>query len=116
MSGCCGCEKIEARALATKKRRVLITVLAINIATFAMMVAGSLLHGDVNMASAWECSRNDIYDGSAVILAAGAVWLFGAGWPDLLVAIALLLLFVRSAVRVLKAAWRELRGGQFASA
>jgi len=105
MSDCCGCEKIETRALAAKERRALVTVLGINVATFVMMVA-----------SAWECSRNDIYEGSAVILAAVAVWLFGAGWPDLLVAIALLVLFARSAVRVLKAAWRGLHGGELASA
>jgi len=70
--------------------------------------------GDINMASAWECSRNDIFEGCAVLLAAMAVWLFGAGWPDLLIASALLLVFLRSAARVLRAAWRELelqRGG-----
>lgn len=66
-------------------------------------------HGDVNLASAWECSRNDLYEGGAVLLAALAVWAFGAGWPDLLIAAALLWLFLRSAVRVLRAAWRELR-------
>ena len=32
-------------------------------------------HGDVNLASAWECSRNDIYEGCAVIVATIAVWL-----------------------------------------
>lgn len=66
-------------------------------------------HGDVNLVSAWECSRNDLYEGGAVLLAALAVWAFGAGWPDLLIAAALLWLFLRSAVRVLRAAWRELR-------
>ena len=65
--------------------------------------------GDINMASAWECSRNDIYEGFAVILAALLVWVFGAGWPDLLIAAALLILFLRSAIRVLRAAWKESR-------
>ncbi|HET6632407.1 MAG TPA: cation transporter [Rhodanobacteraceae bacterium] len=63
--------------------------------------------GDVNMASAWECSRNDVFEGGAVLLAAGGVWLFGAGWPDLLIGAGLLVLFLRSAVRVLRSAWRE---------
>ena len=63
-------------------------------------------HGDVNMASAWECSRNDMLEGAAVIAAALGVWAFDAGWPDLAVAAALLLLFVRSAWRVVRAAWR----------
>ena len=65
--------------------------------------------GDINLASAWECSRNDVYEGVAVVLAAAGVALWGAGWPDLLVAAALLVLFLRSAWRVLRAAWRDLR-------
>lgn len=65
--------------------------------------------GDVNMASAWECSRNDIFEGGAVLLAAALVGVFGAGWPDLLIAAALLVMFLRSAVRVFRASFRELR-------
>ena len=65
--------------------------------------------GDINLASAWECSRNDVYEGLAVIAAAVGVWLFNAGWPDLLVAAALLLLFLRSASRVLSSAWKEMK-------
>lgn len=65
-------------------------------------------HDDVNMMSVWECSRNDVFEGVAVIATAGLVWLFASGWPDILVAIALLVLFTRSAIRVLTSAWREL--------
>jgi Co/Zn/Cd efflux system component len=65
--------------------------------------------GDVNMASAWECSRNDVAEGIAVLAAAGGVWWFASGWPDLLIAAALLLMFLRSAWRVFVAGWRELR-------
>jgi Co/Zn/Cd efflux system component len=64
--------------------------------------------GDLNMASAWECSRNDVMEGFAVIVTAAAVWAFESGWPDVVVATALLILFLRSAVRVLSVAWREL--------
>ena len=64
---------------------------------------------DVNMSSVWECSRNDVMEGIAVIAAALAVWIFNSGWPDIVIAIALLVLFLRSAVRVLRAAWREAR-------
>ena len=65
-------------------------------------------NNDVNMSSVWECSRNDVMEGFAVIAATLAVWVFGSGWPDILIAIALLALFLRSASRVLKGAWREL--------
>ena len=65
---------------------------------------------DLNMASMWECSRNDIVDGLAVIAATLAVWLFDSGWPDVLIAITLLVVFLRSAIRVLSRATRELQG------
>jgi Co/Zn/Cd efflux system component len=65
--------------------------------------------GDLNMASAWECSRNDVAEGLAVIVTAGAVWLLGSGWPDLVVAAALLAMFLRSAARVLGNATRALQ-------
>ena len=64
--------------------------------------------GDVNMSSSWECSRNDVIEGFAVIGAAAAVWLFGSGWPDIVVAIGLLVIFLRSAARVLRSALQEL--------
>lgn len=65
--------------------------------------------GDVNMSSAWECSRNDIYEGCSVLVAAAAVWAFGAGWPDLVVAAALLVMFLCSASRVLRSAWQQMQ-------
>ena len=68
----------------------------------------SYRYGDVNMSSAWECSRNDVNEGIAVIAAALGVWIFQSGWPDLLIAVVLLILFLRSAIRVLRGAWREL--------
>lgn len=201
MSDCCQ-TRIETERLEKRQRRLLIVVLAINAATFAMMVAASIMSGssallsgtldnlgdaltyalsfavvgappaakarvaffkgllilgaavavaaqigwrllnpdipvvetmsvaaalnlaanvvclrllspyrdaDVNMASAFECSRNDVFEGVAVIATAGAVWLTGSGWPDVAVAAALLVMFARSAVRVLGASWRELR-------
>ena len=64
--------------------------------------------GDVNMSSSWECSRNDVIEGVAVIAAAAAVWIFTSPWPDLAVAVVLLAIFLRSASRVLRNAWREL--------
>jgi Co/Zn/Cd efflux system component len=65
-------------------------------------------HEDVNMSSVWECSRNDIAGNLSVFVAAGGVWLAGSGWPDVVVAVALLLVLMRSAVRVISSARREL--------
>lgn len=48
------------------------------------------------MSSVWECSRNDIAANLSVFVASGAVWLTGSGWPDILVALALVCLLYRS--------------------
>jgi Co/Zn/Cd efflux system component len=64
---------------------------------------------DVNMSSVWECSRNDIASNVSVFLAAGAVWFTQSGWPDIVIALCLVALFLRSAVRVFTNAARQLR-------
>lgn len=64
---------------------------------------------DVNMSSVWECSRNDIAGNLSVFLAAGAVWFTGAAWPDLVVALGLVVLLLRSAIRVIASARDGLR-------
>jgi Co/Zn/Cd efflux system component len=66
-------------------------------------------HEDVNMSSVWECSRNDIASNLSVFVAAGAVWLTGSGWPDIVVALGLVWLLLRSAIRVISSAMVELR-------
>lgn len=64
---------------------------------------------DVNMSSVWECSRNDIASNLSVFVAAGAVWLTGSGWPDTVVALGLVWLFLRSSIRVISSAMLQLR-------
>jgi Co/Zn/Cd efflux system component len=66
-------------------------------------------HEDVNMSSVWECSRNDIAANLSVFVAAGGVWLTGSGWPDLLVAVGLVVLLLSSSLRVIASARAELR-------
>jgi cation diffusion facilitator family transporter len=64
---------------------------------------------NVNLASTFECSRNDVIANSGVILAAGGVALFDSPWPDIAVAIVIAFLFLRSAVRVMIEAWPQYR-------
>jgi len=64
---------------------------------------------DINMSSVWLCSRNDIIANVSVLLAALGVWLTHSGWPDILVGLALAVLFLRSALFVLREAIKELR-------
>ncbi len=65
-------------------------------------------HEDINMSSVWECSRNDIFSNLSVFLAAGLVWFTGSGWPDIIVASALVILLLHSGIRVMSSAIREL--------
>ena len=66
-------------------------------------------HEDVNMGSVWECSRNDIASNLSVFVAAGVVWFTSSGWPDIVVALCLVWVLVRSAIRVISSALKELR-------
>ena len=62
----------------------------------------------MNMSSVWECSRNDIVSNLSVFVAAGAVWFTGSGWPDIVVALGLIGLLIRSAISVIYSAMTEL--------
>ncbi|MGC2049418.1 MAG: cation transporter [Gallionella sp.] len=64
---------------------------------------------DINMSSVWLCSRNDIIANVSVLFAALGVWLTHSGWPDILVGLALAVLFLRSALFVLREGIKELR-------
>jgi len=64
---------------------------------------------DINMSSVWLCSRNDIVANVSVLFAAAGVWFTDSGWPDILVGLALAVLFLRSARFVLRGAGTELR-------
>lgn len=63
---------------------------------------------DVNMSSAWICSRNDLIANTGVLIAAGLVALSGSRWPDVIVGAAIASLFIRSAIGVLRQAYLTL--------
>lgn len=69
---------------------------------------------DVNMSSTFECSRNDVIANAGVLVAAGGVHAFASPWPDMLVGGLIAVLFLRSAVRVLREAWPQFRAGVLA--
>lgn len=60
---------------------------------------------DLNMRSVWLCSRNDLISNLSVLLAAGTVYATGMVWPDIVIGVAIALLFLHSARQVLKEAW-----------
>jgi cation diffusion facilitator family transporter len=61
-----------------------------------------------NMSSTWLCSRNDLVANVGVLIAAGAGYLFAAGWPDIIIGCTIAALFLRSALRVSRDAARAL--------
>ncbi|WP_305098436.1 cation transporter [Croceibacterium aestuarii] len=64
---------------------------------------------DVNMASTFECSRNDVIANCGVLLAAALVWWLASPWPDIVIGGLMALVFLRSALRVIRAAAPQLR-------
>jgi len=64
---------------------------------------------DVNMASTFECSRNDVISNVGVLLAAGLVALTGSFWPDIVVGALIAAIFLRSALRVIREAGPQVR-------
>lgn len=68
--------------------------------------------GESNVRSVWLCSRNDAIGNAAVVGAAIAVKATNSFWPDLLVAIALALLFLSTAVSISRQAVKELKSSR----
>ena len=66
---------------------------------------------DVNMRSAWVCSRNDLIANVSVLVAAALVFVLQSPWPDILVGVGIALLFLRSSLDVLRDARQTYRNG-----
>jgi len=81
------------------------------IALIANLVCLALLtrhkNDDINFASVWVCSRNDIIANTGVLFAAAFVYYFKASWPDLIIGLIITILFLRSALGILKEVQRQ---------
>jgi Co/Zn/Cd efflux system component len=62
---------------------------------------------DINMLSAWVCSRNDVIGNVGVLVAAAAVAATGSPWPDIVVGLLVAAVFGRSAIQVIRDASRS---------
>jgi Co/Zn/Cd efflux system component len=80
------------------------------LALAANLVCLSLLRqrrdDDINMHSAWVCSRNDVVGNVGVLVAAIGVALTSSPWPDIVVGLLVAGIFVRSAIQVIREASR----------
>ena len=84
------------------------------IAVVALVANGSVLlflsrhrADDINMRSAWLCSRNDVIANAAVLVAAVVVGLTGSAWPDIIAGLGIAALFGSSAFDIIGAALRQ---------
>ena len=84
--------------------------LAANLASVLLLMRYK--DGDANVRSVWLCSRNDAIGNVAVMIASVAVWQTASAWPDLIVAIIMAGLFLRSSQLILVQAWKEYRSGE----
>ncbi len=85
---------------------IAILALAANLACLALL--SRRRRDDINMRSAWLCSRNDVLANAGVLLAAAGVALTGSAWPDILIGLVIAALFGQSAIGVIRAARHEL--------
>lgn len=83
--------------------------LVANLISVALLV--KFKDGDANVRSVWLCSRNDAIGNVAVMISAGLVAYLGNGWPDVIVAGLMAVLFLTSATKITQQALREYRGG-----
>jgi Co/Zn/Cd efflux system component len=87
-----------------------LAALAANLACLGLLYAHR--RDDINMRSTWICSRNDIVANMSVLVSAGGVAALGSIWPDVVVSLGIVALFLWSAAGVLRAAKRELQRGR----
>lgn len=85
---------------------VAVLALAVNLGSAGLLYR--FRNGEANMASVWQCSRNDAIGNLAVIAAAFGVAASGRVWPDIAVAAAMAGLFLASCWNITQRAWREL--------
>ncbi|HYE92881.1 MAG TPA: cation transporter, partial [Terriglobales bacterium] len=62
---------------------------------------------DLNMRSAWLCSRNDVISNAAVVCAAVAVALTDSAWPDIVTGAAIAALFATSSLTIIREALKS---------
>lgn len=104
--------KFFAGGVPTPHIMSLVGAIALSANLLSLLILVKWRDGDANIRSVWLCSRNDAIGNVAVIIAGFLVFASGAAWPDLVVAVLLATLFLRSAYAVIKQARQELITGE----
>jgi cation diffusion facilitator family transporter len=82
----------------------LFTAAALAANVLCLLLLTRYRQSDINMSSVWMCSRNDIIANVAVLGAAGLVSFLTSPMPDLIVGVAITLLFLSSGIQVIRQA------------
>lgn len=90
---------------------IAVAALAVNV-TAALVLARFRDDGDAQARAIWLFSRNDALNNLAVLAAAGLVAWTGSGWPDLVVAGVIALVFLHSAWEIVRDARGEMNEGK----
>lgn len=77
--------------------------------TASLLLITKYRRGDLNMRSAYICSRNDIISNVGVLIAGGLVYLTRSKWPDIIVGLIIATWFFRSSWPIFRDSIRALR-------
>ncbi len=84
-----------------------ILALVANLICFLLLM--KYKNGDLNVRSAWICSRNDVIGNISVIIAGLLVIYLGSMWPDIIVGFAMAVLVLQSSVQVIIEAYKKFK-------
>ena len=101
--------KLIAGVVPTVNVMTAVGLLALAANTVCLILLSRHRGDDINMRSAWLCSRNDVVANVSVLLAAGGVALTDSGWPDIIVGLAIAVMFGSSAINIIRDARRHLK-------
>lgn len=91
----------------------MIAIVALLVNSVDLLLLTQHRKDNLNLASVWLCSRNDIIANTSILVAAGFVWLIHSIVPDFAVGLLLAFIFAKSAARVLSQSWREMQQAEY---
>jgi Co/Zn/Cd efflux system component len=98
--------KLSQGLMPSPETMSVVGLLALAVNIFCLVLLWRHRADDINMQSAWLCSRNDVIGNVGVLLAALAIGLIGSAWPDILIGLVMAAVFCSSARTVIRGARR----------
>ncbi len=84
-----------------------VAIIALLSNLLCLLILVKFKDGDANVRSTWLCSRNDSIGNALVIVSAVCIYFTQSHWPDLIVAIFLASLFLKSSIQIIRQATSE---------